>query len=85
MLKFGQDVKLPELERLQEGIATVEKRTGKSVRDFVDFGKILPGKLKVFKNSIDGLCIGEPNESNELNGRGIKITLNGNICIKRWD
>ena len=86
MLKLAQEAKLPELQRLQDGIAIVEKRSGKSVRDHVGFGKI----LKVFKNSDGDVHIGEFNQqdeyaSNQLSGRGIEITRYGNICIKRWD
>jgi hypothetical protein len=51
------------------------------VRDHVGFGKI----LKVFKNSEGDVHIGEFNQRNELNGRGIEITRYGNICFKRWD
>ncbi len=81
MFLVAQEVELPELQKLQDRLAIVEKRIGKSVGDYVGFGKILPGNLEVFKSE-GCLRIGELNEmSVYLRGRGIRIFPCGDITI----
>ena len=82
MLKLvAQEAKLPEFKWLQDSLAIVEQRTGKSVRDHVGFGKIQPGELKFFRRTAHSIIVGELHMSNNIHGRGIKIELNEELRI----
>ena len=49
------------MKELVDGIATLEKRMGSSVRDYLGFGKVSGVELKYCKNKYGQDCIGEIN------------------------
>ena len=76
MVKLGQEEELPEMDTINERLATVEQRMGKSVREHLGFGLVSASAIKV----VDG-DIGEFNEDNKLHGRGMNNYYNGIIGI----
>ena len=76
MIMLGQQEKLPEMDTINEKLATLEERMGKSVRDHLGFGLVSASAIKVVDN-----LIGEFDEDNNLNGRGIFIHSDGTIVI----
>ena len=69
------------MQKLLDGIAMVEKRAGISVRDHLGFGNDSNAVIKYFKDYIGEDCIGEMDSDNNLHGRGIGISSDGNIHI----
>lgn len=70
MIEIGHENELDNMQELIDGISTLEKRMGSSVRDYLGFELDSGVDLKYCKNKY-GKCIGEVNDKNQLNGRGI--------------
>ena len=82
MIKLGEDGKLPEMSTLNERIGKLEERMKKKVRDFLGFGTVSDGLIKVSENTGFGWSfIGERNSNNKLHGRGIHINEYGLVNV----
>lgn len=72
MLKIGVDNKLKKIEMVLEGIALIERETGKSVQEHLDFGGSIDPNLIGYNVASDGhVYIGELDGNGYLHGRGI--------------
>ena len=71
MIEIGHENELDNMQKLVDGISTLEKRMGSSVRDYLGFGEDSGVDLKYCKNKYGQDCIGEVNGKNHLNGKGI--------------
>ena len=65
MIQVGQDGKSPQMQKLLDGIAMVEKRAGISVRDHLGFGNDSNAVIKYWKDAYGDDCIGEMNSDNK--------------------
>ena len=80
MITLGQQQELPWMDTINEKLATLEQRMGKSVREHLGFGLVSASAIKVNDNDI-----GELNIDNKLHGKGIYIYSNGYIRIQYFN
>lgn len=86
MIKLGLSQKLTNIEKVSEGIAMIERRTGKSVHEHLNFGYLSNRGLKHRVDDCGDVWIGELNAENKIDGKGIHIHhTSGRFRIGRWD
>ena len=84
VIKHAREEKLPAINKLVDGITTVEERTGKSIREHLAFGDLLDHKQLRMKTFSGGVYFGEVDLNNKKHGRGILIQNLGHIYIQNF-
>ena len=81
MIRMGEEEMLPKIMWLESEFIKIEKLSGKSVKDFLDFDKAGKAVLKYSKSN-NATIIGELTGRNTRNGRALTLyDANNNVNI----